>query len=127
MSGTGGTFHKWESAIWAILFVGVILFGGWLRITDPTAVKRSPDEKFYGFYASKAIDAPLTAPRILVSGYNSSASNWTFPIPLRIGYYYSIAAIIKLWHVQPEEAGVALSTPNYRPRTARICSIGSPD
>ena len=100
-----------RKAEWSVLVLAVVLLGGvWLRVVNPTAPTRSPDENYYMFYAEKVAAAPLSTPRELVAVYNKTPATWTYPIPLRIGYYYSISAIMKVFGVGPEKAGLGLST-----------------
>jgi hypothetical protein len=61
------------------------------------------------YYAGRVVVAPLDAPRFLVKGYNSTPETWIYPVPLRIGHYYGIAAFMKLFGLPPERAGVDLS------------------
>jgi len=108
--GANPTLAKWDKPLWLLLFAAVCAVALWLRIANPPVTARSPDEKYYMYYAEKVLAAPLTAPRDFVIAYNKSSKNWTYPIPLRVAYYYSIAAIMALFRVDAEHAGVALST-----------------
>jgi len=76
------------------------------------------------YYAGQVVKAPLAAPHNLAAAYNSSPANWTYPIPLRIAYYYSIAAIMKLSGVHAEQAGVALSTFSSILQLAMVALVG---
>jgi hypothetical protein len=102
-------FSKLERPAFWILLAGTFLFASWIRISSPPAASRSPDEKYYMYYARNTLADPYDAPREFVRKYNLHRHNWDFPIPLRIGYYYSIAAVMKLCDTTPERAGVGLS------------------
>jgi hypothetical protein len=108
--GASGAFGKWDKPLWLVLFAVVCAIALWLRIANPAVTARSPDERYYMYYATKVVDSPLHAPRDFVIAYNKSPKNWIYPIPLRVAYYYSIAAIMKLFRLPAEQAGVALST-----------------
>ena len=97
-----------ETVLWLLLILAVFSFGVWLRLTNPPVTDRSPDEKVYMNYAHRAVLEPFTAPRELVATYHNSPGNWIYPIPLRVGYYYLIGALMELWHLTPDQAGVGL-------------------
>ena len=61
-------------------------------------------------YATRVVAEPIAAPGELVRLYNSAPGNWIYPVPLRIGHYYLIAGIMKVFGASAEQAGVALST-----------------
>jgi hypothetical protein len=105
-----GPLDKLETPAWVVLFVAVFSFAAWLRITNPPVAARSPDERCYMNYARLAVEQPLTSPRDMVSRYNRNPADWTYPIPLRIGYTYLLASVIDLFRLTPERAGVAVST-----------------
>lgn len=104
-----GPLDKLETPAWVILFIAVISFAVWIRITNPPVAARSPDERCYMNYARLAVQQPLTSPRDMVVKYNRNPADWTYPIPLRIGYTYLIASVIEVFKLTPERAGVAVS------------------
>ncbi len=97
------------NALWlliALLLTGIALF---LRLQPVQIAQRSPDEYNYIYYAEQTVDSPFEAPRSLVQEYNRDPQKWIYPPPLRIGYYYTLAAIMTLFHIKAEAAGVELS------------------
>jgi hypothetical protein len=115
---------KADRVLCILLLAALLLFGGWLRVTSPPVTKWTPDERVYMSYARRAATDPLGAPREFVSTYNSSPANWIYPIPLRVGYYYLLAAIIEVWRVTPQQAGVALSTVSSIVELAMVAVFG---
>jgi len=109
MNRTADHLPKLERLAPIILLAVVFLIGAWIRIEGLGGAKRTPDESCYMGYAAVALAAPLEAPRNLVSSFNRTPSAWIYPIPLRIGYYYSLAAVAALWHLSVERAGAMLS------------------
>jgi hypothetical protein len=98
-----------EKRLAAILLIAALALGIWLRLTNPHVLARSPDEKTYISYVTSIAQSPVEAPRELVRSYNATPGDWIYPIPLRIGYLYTIWAVMKLWGLTPEQAGVAVS------------------
>jgi hypothetical protein len=103
-------WRKLDRPAFAILLAAILFFGAWIRITGPLVKTRSPDERYYMDYAGNVAADPVDAPSALVAGYNDNPQNWFYPIPLRIGFYYPVAGVMKLCHTTPERAGVAVST-----------------
>ena len=108
--GANSRLAAWERPLWNCLFAAVCVLALWLRLTNPPVTKRSPDEHYYTYYAEQVLHAPLEAPRNLVSRYNHASGSWTYPIPLRVAHYYSVAGIMAIFRIGAEPAGVALST-----------------
>jgi hypothetical protein len=120
----GSASKQAEGAVWVTLFAAVIAFAVWIRIENPGVAKRSPDEVYYMVYAQRVAGDPLGAPRVMTGEYNQFSKNWVYPIPLRIAYFYSIAAIMKLGRMDPERAGVALSTASSIAQLAAVALFG---
>jgi Dolichyl-phosphate-mannose-protein mannosyltransferase. len=101
----------------AIALLCVLLLTGIvLRLGDLDVQGRSPDE---GIYTSQAIIVAqdgVEGTRRLIGEYNANKQSWVYPPPIRIGYTYLLAAIMKATNIFDERAGTYLST---------LCSIGA--
>ena len=113
-----------EKPILIVLFATVFCLGVWHRVTNNNTPRRSPDEKRYMLYAAAVLHAPFDAPCALTIVYNDTPLDWIYPIPLRLGYYYSIAAIASLFRMTPEHAGVALSAASSILQLALVAFLG---
>ncbi|HEX4085752.1 MAG TPA: glycosyltransferase family 39 protein [Chthoniobacteraceae bacterium] len=96
--------------LWSVLFAAVFLFAAWLRITSPPAPIRTPDEICYANFAGAAVAHPWTAAREQIRIFNSHPAQWNYPVPDRVAYYYSVAAVNALFHRPVMQSGVTLST-----------------
>lgn len=94
---------------WAVLFLAIFAFAAAIRISSPDVAVRSPDEKYYAYYAQYCATDPLHGPARFVAIYNANSAEWQYPIPLRIGYNYLIAAVMKVTGLAAIPAGVRLS------------------
>jgi hypothetical protein len=106
---SNGISRLLPNSLWlliALLLTGIALS---LRLQQVQIAQRSPDEYNYMYYAEQTVNSPFEAPRSLVQEYNRDPQKWIYPPPLRIGYYYTLAAIMGLFHVKAEAAGVELS------------------
>ncbi len=124
MSEPTETARRLDKPAWWILFVLVMAFATWIRVTEPPARKRSADESTYVVYATRMARDPLHGPRDLVALYNSSAKYWIYPFPLRIGYLYLIAGVMNLVHCGATQAGVVLSTASSILELALVAGFG---
>jgi hypothetical protein len=124
VSRAADNFRTLKKPILIVLFASVFCLAAWLRITNAAVISRSPDEKHYMAYAAAVLNAPLGAPQTLVATYNQNPLDWIYPIPLRVGYYYSIAAIASVFRITPEHAGVALSTASSILQLAMVTLLG---
>lgn len=105
-----------EKAITIFLLCALLLTGIVLRFRDLDVKGRSPDE---GVYTSQAIIVAkegIEGTRRLIGEYNADKKLWIYPPPIRIGYTYLLAAIMKAANIFDERAGTYLST---------LCSIGA--
>ncbi|MBU0604818.1 MAG: glycosyltransferase family 39 protein [Candidatus Omnitrophica bacterium] len=105
-----------EKAITIFLLCALLLTGIALRLRDLDVKGRSPDE---GVYTSQAIIVAregIEGTRRLIGEYNADKQLWSYPPPIRIGYTYLLAAIMKAANIFDERAGTYLST---------LCSIGA--
>ena len=96
-------------SLWALLFAGVFLIGALIRISSPPEILRSPDEICYANFASAAVANPWTAARDQAREFNSDPAEWIYPVPDRVAYYYSIAAVNALFNRPIIQSGVTLS------------------
>ena len=110
--------------VWLVLFAIVFAIAIWIRMANPAPPVESWDEQFYIHYTSEILDAPRDAPRDFVARYNATPGVWTYPIPLRIGYFYAVAAIAAVCHVTPAQAGIALSTAASILQLAMLAILG---
>ncbi len=105
-----------QKAIAIVLLCALLLTGIVLRFNDLDVKGRSPDE---GIYTSQAIIVAqdgIEGTRRLIGEYNADKQSWIYPPPIRIGYTYLLAAIMKAANIFDERAGTYLST---------LCSIGA--
>jgi hypothetical protein len=119
-----GSVRKLDKAVWWFLFVAVMAFAVWIRVFNPPAPRMSGDEAMYVAYATKIVQDPLHGPRDLVARYNSAARYWVYPFPLRIGYLYLIAGVMKLVGCGAARAGVILSTASSILEFACVAGFG---
>lgn len=105
-----------ENAVVIALLCALLLTGIALRFRGLDVKERSPDE---GVYTSQAIVVArdgVEGTRRLIGEYNADKRLWIYPPPIRIGYTYLLAAIMKASNIFNERAGTYLST---------FCSIGA--
>lgn len=105
-----------QSAIAIVLLCALLLTGIVLRFNDLDIKGRSPDE---GIYTSQAIIVAqdgIEGTRRLIGEYNADKRSWIYPPPIRIGYTFLLAVIMKAANIFDERAGTYLST---------LCSIGA--
>jgi 4-amino-4-deoxy-L-arabinose transferase-like glycosyltransferase len=107
---SGASAVRAEMKLAAILLIAALLLGICLRLTNPSVIARSPDEKIYAGYVASIAQDPVDAPKQLVQHYNTTPGSWIYPIPLRVGYFYLVWAMMELRHLTPVQAGVAVST-----------------
>jgi hypothetical protein len=72
------------------------LLGIALRLTDLDVATRTPDELVYTLDATRIAQGGVAAERALVAQYDASASMWVYPPPIRVGYLYLVAEIMKV-------------------------------
>lgn len=72
------------------------LLGIVLRLTDLDVSPRTPDELVYTLEATRIEQGGMAAGRALVAQYDASAAMWVYPPPIRVGYLYLVAEIMKV-------------------------------
>jgi len=105
-----------QNAIAIVILCALLLTGIVLRFSDLNIRGRSPDE---GIYTSQAIIVAqdgIEGTRRLIGEYNADKQSWIYPPPIRIGYTYLLAVIMKVVNIFDERAGTYLSI---------LCSIGA--
>lgn len=105
-----------QNAIAIVLLCAFLLTGIILRFSDLDIKGRSPDEGIYTNQAIVVAQNGIEGTRQLISEYNADKRLWIYPPPIRIGYTYLLAAIMKATNIFDERAGTYLST---------LCSIGT--
>ena len=105
-----------QSAIAVALLCALLLTGIILRFNDLDVKGRSPDEGIYTRQAIIVAQDGVEGTRRLIDEYNADKRLWIYPPPIRIGYTYLLATIMKVANIFDERAGTYLST---------LCSIGA--
>ena len=105
-----------QNAIAIALLCVFLLTGIILRFSDLDIKVRSPDEGVYTKQAIIVAQTGIEGTRQLIGEYNADKRLWIYPPPIRIGYTYLLAAIMKATNIFDERAGTYLST---------LCSIGT--
>ncbi len=106
---SNGLGNRLPNVLWLLCGLLVVAISLTLRLRPVQIAQRSPDEYYYAYYARQTVNSPFEAPRLLVQEYNRDPQKWIYPPPLRIGYYYTLAALMLVFHIDAESAGVALS------------------
>ena len=104
------------NAIAIVLLCALLLIGINLRFSDLDINGRSPDESMYTSQAVIVAQEGIEGSRRLIGEYNADKRLWIYPPPIRIGYTYLLAAVMKAANIFDEQAGTYLST---------SCSIGA--
>jgi len=96
--------------IFAISFLFVFAIGVMLRINNLNNVStRSPDEKIYTFQAKAIAQNGIGAIKSLVQEYNSNKELWFYPTPIRVGYLWLLADVMKITKNTSEKIGAYIS------------------
>jgi hypothetical protein len=61
-------------------------------------------------YATQVADSGTQGAHMLVQSYNRDKQQWIYPPPIRLGYIYLVAAVMKLSGASPERAAVSVSS-----------------
>jgi len=99
----------------AVIFAAGVL----LRLYNLAGVSaRSPDENVHTFQANIILqEGPVKGVRKLVESYNSDKEQWLYPKPIRIGYIWPTAALMKVLNRKDPAAGA------YASCIFSICSL----
>lgn len=95
--GTRPMATPWTS--WAAFLVlsVLLILGISLRLAHRDDIRsRSPDENTYRNEAMVLSDKGIDGIRQLLVEYNSNEKNWKYPHPLRLGYLWPLAAVMKV-------------------------------
>ncbi len=93
-----------------ILFLSVLAIGVGLRINNLNNVtKRSPDEKIYTEEAKTIALEGRGVTKLWIQEYNSKKEWWIYPPPLRVGYLWLVAGVMKMTNSTDEKTGVYIS------------------
>jgi hypothetical protein len=98
------------------LMCALLLIGITLRVSNLNIKGRSPDENICTSQAIIIAQDGIEGARRLVGQYNSDKRLWIYPAPIKIGYTYLLAKIMKASNIFDERAGTYLSM---------FCSIGA--
>jgi hypothetical protein len=98
------------TAFWLCLFIVVTITAITLRLSNRVVASRSPDEEVYIHYATRVAGSGIEGGRALVQEYNREASLWIYPSPIRVGYIYLVAAVMKLSGATADQAAVSISS-----------------
>ena len=66
-----------------------------LRLCDRAGIRPSPDEWTYTQYARAIAVNGIRETPVQVRAYNADPNYWLYPPPIRVGYLYLIAAVIR--------------------------------
>jgi hypothetical protein len=108
--GTRNNRPRLVTAVWLCLFVVVTITAITLRLSNREVASRTPDEKVYIHYATHVAGSGIEGSRALVDSYNSDIQQWIYPSPIRLGYIYLVAAVMKLSGASAEGASVSVSS-----------------
>lgn len=108
--GTRNNRPRLVTIVWLCLFFVVTITAITLRLCNREVAARSPDEEVYMHYATRVAGSGIEGGRALVEGYNRDLRQWIYPTPIRVGYIYLVAAVIKLSGASAERAAVSISS-----------------
>ena len=108
-AGTRNDRPRLVTAVWLALFVVVSLTAITLRLSNREVASRSPDEEIYIHYATQIAGSGIEGGRALVQKYNRDINQWIYPSPIRVGYIYLVAAVMKLSGASADRAAVSIS------------------
>ena len=109
-AGTRNDRPRLVTAVWLALFVVVSLTAITLRLSNREVASRSPDEEIYIHYATQIAGSGIEGGRALVQKYNRDIRLWIYPSPIRVGYIYLVAAVMKLSGASADQAAVSISS-----------------
>ena len=108
--GTRNNRPRLVTAVWLGLFVVVTMTAITLRLSNREVASRSPDEEVYMYHATRVAGSGIEGGRSLVQEYNRDTRMWIYPTPIRLGYIYLVAAVMKLSGSSAERAAVSISS-----------------
>ena len=108
--GTRNNRPRLVTAFWLCLFVVVTITAITLRLSNREVASRSPDEEVYIHYATRVAGSGIEGGRGLVESYNRDIRLWIYPTPIRLGYIYLVAAVMKLSGASADRAAVSISS-----------------
>src|SRR6266850_7055283 len=109
-AGTRNNRSRLVTAVWPCLFVVVTITAITLRLSNREVASRGPDEEVYIYYAKRVAGSGIEGSRALVESYNRHGSLWIYPSPIRLGYIYLVAAVMKLSGASADQAAVSISS-----------------
>jgi len=93
-----------------ILFFSVLAVGMGLRINNLNNIAgRSPDEKIYTQEAKIIALKGWKGTRLLIQEYNLNKELWIYPPPIRLGYLWLVASVMKMTNSMEEKVGAYIS------------------
>ncbi|MFH0731693.1 MAG: glycosyltransferase family 39 protein [Candidatus Omnitrophota bacterium] len=95
--------------IFVLLLACALGAGVFLRLFNPEAKNRTPDERVYTYHASTISTQGLSATKALVAQNHADKKMWIYPPPIRIGYIYLCAGLMKLLNSTDEKTLVHIS------------------
>ncbi len=98
------------TAAWLCLLVLVSIAAIALRLANREVAWRTPDERVYMDYATRVAHSGSQETRALVESYNRDKQEWIYPPPVRAGYIYLVAGVMKLSGASAEQAAVSVSS-----------------
>lgn len=110
-----------------ILLVGCLLVltaGALLRLGHLSVPERTPDERAYTIYSALLAQNGPNALRDLVDEYNKTESMWVYPPPIRVGYLWLIAGVMKLSETSSSGTVAAVSCAASMAGLVVLCWVG---
>jgi 4-amino-4-deoxy-L-arabinose transferase-like glycosyltransferase len=95
--------------VYIVILIAVFVLGIVLRLADLEVSQRTPDEILYKAYGKDVAERGVSVTKELVRYYNDNENLWIYPTPVRIGYIYLGAAVMKLTGSMEVDALVYLS------------------
>lgn len=109
LPGARATKRALTTVVWLCLLAIVASGAIYFRLANRDVAWRSPDERVYMAYATEVAQSGIGAFRGLVEDYNRTREQWIYPPPVRIGYIFLVAEVMKLSGASAEKAAVAVS------------------
>jgi len=93
-----------------MLFFAVLALGVGLRINNlDNITRRSPDEEIYTQEAKAIVLEGGEGIKLLIREYNLNKELWIYPPPIRVGYLWLLASVMKMTKRTDEKVGAYVS------------------